>query len=102
MLMATIKHGIGSAMVWTAVPWFSVELIVTLKERITGKKHRDIFVDQAHSVMQTLKFSRMIMHVAGIVQSWIGEVKHLPWLALSLDFNIAPSSCISPKTSTSP
>lgn len=76
-----------------AVSWFSVDPIVILKGRITGKNYREVLASLVHYIMQIVfpagdeifLDENAPIHEAGPVQSLCDEhedeVKHLFWSA---------------------
>ncbi|CAL1279229.1 unnamed protein product [Larinioides sclopetarius] len=87
-------------MIQPAMPLLSAGPIVTLKERITREKYREILADQVHPIMQILfsagvgifQGDNALIHAVELLQSWFDEHqyknKHPPWPALSPDLNI--------------
>jgi hypothetical protein len=77
-LVPTVKHGRSSVMVWAAISWYSVGLIITLHGRITASEYVDILGNQVQPMVQTLfpnndallKEDNFPIHTAGTFQSW--------------------------------
>ena len=86
-------------MIWAAESWFSAGPFVTLKERNTGEKYREILAERVHPITKTLFPARdgifqdgnTVGHIQSSFDEQEDEVKHLPWPALSLDLNIIES-----------
>ena len=53
-LLPTVKHGIGSVMVWAAISWNSLRPTVALHGRINSKDYLNILGDYVHPMVQAL------------------------------------------------
>jgi hypothetical protein len=77
-LVATVKHGGASVMVWAAISWYSVDPIVKLHGQITAREYVDRLGNQLHSMIHTsfpsndevFREDSAPIDTAGTVQSW--------------------------------
>lgn len=53
-LFRRVKHSRSYVMVWTAISWYSMSVLVVLKGRITRKNHVIILADHFHPIIQYL------------------------------------------------
>ncbi|GFX10546.1 transposable element Tcb1 transposase [Trichonephila clavipes] len=99
-IVMTFKHGGGSLMVWGAISWRDLGLLVTLHGKVKAAHYVNILGDQVHPFVQTsfpgecplYQDDNAPIHTAKIVQEWFaedeGEVGHLDWPPQSPDLNI--------------
>jgi hypothetical protein len=99
-LVSKVKHKGCSVVVWAAILWNSVGLIITFHGRITARQYGNRLLNQVHPMIQilfpnndaVLEDDNALTHTAGTVQSRFeeheGEIQHLPWPAQSHYFNI--------------
>jgi hypothetical protein len=90
-LVATVKHGGASVMVWAAISWYYVGPIITLHGRIIARECVDRLGNQVHPMIRKLFLNNDAVfrddidpiHAAVTVQSLFeeneGEFQHLPW-----------------------
>lgn len=92
----TVKHGVGSIMVWGSFSWHGVGPIVKINEKMDGHQYLDILKNKMEpyafeqmSVSFTFMHDNDPKHTSKIVKEWFAEerIPILDWLAQSPDLN---------------
>ncbi|GFW60747.1 DDE_3 domain-containing protein [Trichonephila clavipes] len=81
--LSTVQQEDGPVMIWAAVSWFSAEIIIVLKGKITREKYREVSADQVHPMRQTLfpaeygifQEDNAPIHGTGLIQSLLMNMR---------------------------
>jgi hypothetical protein len=90
-LVATVKHGSGTVIIWAAISWYSAGPIITLHGRTTASDYVDILGNQMHPVVQMLFPNNDANFKMTIRPNTHAAVFSLGFVSMKMHFFIFPS-----------